>query len=100
MTRAYGEVAIDDPKVLAVIQTPTFRRLDGVKQAGPSAFAFPFKTVTRFEHSLGVYLLLRRLVRAPASRSPGSSTTSRTRPSRTPSTSSSRPRSRTTPTRP
>jgi hypothetical protein len=57
----YGEVAIDDPKVLAVIQTPTFRRLDGVKQAGPSAFAFPFKTVTRYEHSLGVYLLLRRL---------------------------------------
>lgn len=59
--RVYGEVAIDDPKVLAVIECPTFRRLDGVKQAGPSAFAFPFKTVTRYEHSLGVYLLLRRL---------------------------------------
>jgi HD superfamily phosphohydrolase len=59
--RVYGEVAIDDPKILAVIECPTFRRLDGVKQAGPSAFAFPFKTVTRHEHSLGVYLLLRRL---------------------------------------
>ena len=59
--RVYGEVAVDDPKLLAVINSPTFRRLDGVKQAGPSAFAFPFKTVTRLEHSLGVYLLLCRL---------------------------------------
>lgn len=59
--RVYGGVAVDDPKVLALIDCPTFRRLKGVKQAGPSAFAFPFKTVTRYEHSLGVYLLLRRL---------------------------------------
>ena len=59
--RVYGEVTVDDPKALALIETPTFRRLKGVKQAGPSAFAFPFKTVTRYEHSLGVYLLLRKL---------------------------------------
>jgi HD superfamily phosphohydrolase len=59
--RVYGEVSVDDPKVLALIETPTFRRLRGVRQAGPSAFAFPFKTVTRYEHSLGVYLLLGRL---------------------------------------
>src|SRR5262249_45453081 len=44
-----------------LIACPTFQRLKGVKQAGPSAFAFPFKTVTRYEHSLGVYLLLGRL---------------------------------------
>lgn len=59
--RVYGSSAIDDPRLLALIATPTFRRLEGVRQAGPSAFAFPFKTVTRFEHSLGVHLLLRRL---------------------------------------
>ncbi len=59
--RVYGEVDIDDPKMLALIECPTFQRLKGVKQAGPSAFAYPFKTVTRYEHSLGVYLLLRRL---------------------------------------
>lgn len=59
--RVYGEVAIDDPDVLALIACPTFQRLKGVRQAGPSAFAFTFKTVTRFEHSLGVHLLLRRL---------------------------------------
>src|SRR3954470_17594597 len=59
--RVYGEVAIDDPGVLALIGCPTFERLRGIRQAGPSSLAFPFKTVTRFEHSLGVYLLLGRL---------------------------------------
>lgn len=59
--RVYGDVSIDDPKVLDLIECPTFQRLKGIRQAGPSAFAYPFKTVTRYEHSLGVYLLLQRL---------------------------------------
>lgn len=59
--RVYGDVAIDDPEVLALIDGPTFARLGRIKQAGPSALAHPFKTVTRREHSLGVYLLLGRL---------------------------------------
>jgi hypothetical protein len=59
--RVYGGVAIDEPAILDLIECPTFRRLAGVRQAGPSALAFPFKNVTRFEHSLGVFLLLRRL---------------------------------------
>ncbi len=59
--RVYGDVSIDDPLLLALIQKPTFQRLRGIKQAGPSAIAYPFKTVTRFEHSLGVFVLLRRL---------------------------------------
>ena len=59
--RVYGEVAIDDPGILALIETPTFRRLRGIRQAGPSALAFPFKVVTRHEHSLGVFHLLGRL---------------------------------------
>src|SRR4051794_6491487 len=59
--RVYGDVTIDNPRLLALIACPTFQRLRGIRQAGPSAFAFPFKTVTRYEHSLGVHLLLRRL---------------------------------------
>ena len=59
--RVYGEVSIDDPGLLALIACPTFQRLREIRQAGPSAIAFPFKNVTRFEHSLGVYLLLKRL---------------------------------------
>lgn len=59
--RVYGDMRIDDRDLLALIATPTFQRLRGIRQAGPSALAFPFKTVTRFEHSLGVHVLLRRL---------------------------------------
>jgi hypothetical protein len=59
--RVYGDVEVSDPAILGVIDAPTFQRLRGVRQAGPSAIAFAFKDVTRFEHSLGVYLLLRRL---------------------------------------
>lgn len=59
--RVYGDVILDDPDILNLIATSTFARLRGIRQAGPSTLAFPFKTVTRHEHSLGVYLLLRRL---------------------------------------
>ncbi len=59
--RVYGDVAITDEDILELIGQPTFQRLRGVRQAGPSAIAFSFKDVTRFEHSLGVYLLLGRL---------------------------------------
>jgi hypothetical protein len=63
--RVYGPSSIDDPGILRLIACPTFQRLRGVRQAGPSAIAFPFKNVTRYEHSLGVYLLLRRLGASP-----------------------------------
>src|SRR6476620_5082416 len=59
--RVYRSVAIEEPEILHLIECPTFQRLKGIRQAGPSALAFPFKDVTRFEHCLGVYLLLRRL---------------------------------------
>jgi uncharacterized protein len=62
--RVYGRISVDDAGILDLIGCPTFQRLKGVRQAGPSALAFPFKNVTRFEHSLGVFALLRRL-RAP-----------------------------------
>jgi uncharacterized protein len=62
--RVYGRLVVEDAGILDLIGCPTFQRLKGVRQAGPSSLAFPFKDVTRFEHSLGVYVLLRRL-RAP-----------------------------------
>ena len=59
--RVYGDVAIEDPAILDLVGCETFQRLRGIRQAGPSALPFPFKDVTRFEHSLGVFLLLRKL---------------------------------------
>jgi uncharacterized protein len=63
--RVYGDVAIDHPGLLDLIACPTFQRLKGIHQAGPSAYAFPFKTVSRYQHSLGVCLLLRLLDAPP-----------------------------------
>ena len=59
--RVYGEVEIEDPAILDLIACETFQRLRGIHQAGPSSLPFPFKDVTRFEHSLGVFALLNRL---------------------------------------
>lgn len=59
--RVYGQAEIDDPAILALIDCQTFQRLKGIRQSGPSALTFAFKDVTRYEHSLGVHLLLRRL---------------------------------------
>jgi HD superfamily phosphohydrolase len=59
--RVYGRVQLDDPDLLALIEGPTFQRLRGIRQAGPSAISFPFKNVSRYEHSLGVFALLREL---------------------------------------
>lgn len=59
--RVYGDASITDPDLLNLIACPSFLRLRGIRQAGPSAIAFPFKTVTRYEHSLGVHLLLRQI---------------------------------------
>ncbi|MGP0064370.1 MAG: HD domain-containing protein [Isosphaeraceae bacterium] len=69
--RVYGDVAIEEPGILDLIGCPTFQRLKGIRQAGPSALAFPFKNVTRFEHCVGVYLLLRRLAADPREQAAG-----------------------------
>jgi hypothetical protein len=63
--RVYGSSRIDDPLVLELVRGPSFERLKRVRQAGPSALVYAFKTVTRHEHSLGVYLLLGKLGAPP-----------------------------------
>jgi uncharacterized protein len=57
----YGQVTIEDAAALDIIATPSFQRLRAVHQAGPSWLVFPERSVTRLEHSVGVYLLLRRV---------------------------------------
>ena len=58
--RVYGRFVLPEG-VAHLIATPTFERLRRVNQAGASKYAHPERTVTRFEHSLGVYVLLRQL---------------------------------------
>ena len=58
--RVYGEKKVDEPVLEQLIQTEPVQRLKGVHQAGPSPFFMDDKPpITRFEHSIGVMLLLR-----------------------------------------
>lgn len=55
----YDSVALTRAAV-ATIETPAFRRLEGVRQLGFVALVWPGARHTRFEHSLGVYHLAGR----------------------------------------
>ncbi|HEX6797855.1 MAG TPA: HD domain-containing protein [Ktedonobacterales bacterium] len=59
---------------LDLIATPEFVRLQGVKQLGFCYRVWPGATHTRFEHSLGVYYLMLRGLRALRAQSPESVT--------------------------
>jgi HD superfamily phosphohydrolase len=60
--RVYGGIEILEPVILDLINSPAMQRLKGVDQAG---YFQPFVNVpdvshSRFEHSLGVYILLKK----------------------------------------
>lgn len=59
--RVYGEQRIEQDVVKELIETEPMQRLKNVHQAGPSPFFIEEKPhITRFEHSVGVFLLLRK----------------------------------------
>ncbi len=53
---------------LDLLETPAFIRLQGIKQLGFVYRIWPGATHTRFEHSLGVYFLMMRALRAMLAR--------------------------------
>jgi len=55
--RLYGEQEINEPVILELIASPAMQRLKGVSQ---HAFVSRELEFSRFEHSLGVYFLLKR----------------------------------------
>jgi len=56
----YGENKISDKLILELIKTKAMQRLKGINQYGTWHFFNPEMLTTRFDHSLGVYFLLRR----------------------------------------
>jgi len=58
--KVYGRVALD-PVLLALMNTRVLERLCGIHQAGAMYLADERVSHTRFDHSVGVMLLLRRL---------------------------------------
>jgi uncharacterized protein len=58
--RVYGEISITSPVILDIIQGRSMQRLKGVDQAGYFEPYFPGTKFSRYEHSIGVYWLLKR----------------------------------------
>lgn len=56
----YGNVDIQEPVILELINSPAMQRLQGVDQAWYSEPFFPGCSHSRFGHSVGVYLLLKK----------------------------------------
>ena len=57
----YGRQAINEPVLLALLDSAAMTRLRGVLQHGISGLIGITSPVTRFDHSLGVMILVRRL---------------------------------------
>jgi hypothetical protein len=60
--RIYGKQEIKDQFILDLINSKPMQRLKEINQHGATAYVWPDQfDITRFEHSLGVYFLLKRL---------------------------------------
>lgn len=57
--RIYGSTEITEPVIEAIIASDAMQRLKKVNQYGASFYRFGHLTTNRFEHCVGVYLLLR-----------------------------------------
>jgi len=58
--KVYGEQKINDPLIIELINSPGMQRLKGVGQYSTWRLMNPKLDTTRFEHSLGVYCLLKK----------------------------------------
>jgi HD superfamily phosphohydrolase len=57
----YGKQKVEEPLAVSIINNPAMQRLKGIMQAGYYDFTKPVVNSSRFDHSLGVFLLLRKL---------------------------------------
>jgi len=57
----YGKFEVTEPVLAELIESAPVQRLRRIGQAGASKYVFPNRDVTRYEHSVGVMLLLRML---------------------------------------
>ncbi|MAG08306.1 hypothetical protein CMO89_02440 [Candidatus Woesearchaeota archaeon] len=59
--RVYRDIELNDKLVLDIINSKAFQRLKEINQHAISSFIMPKMDITRFEHCIGVYLLLKKL---------------------------------------
>ncbi len=58
--KIYGKQEVSDEVIIELINSKPIQRLKHVAQGGISNYIIPDRTVTRYEHSIGVMLLLKR----------------------------------------
>lgn len=59
--KLYGDHIISEPILVELLRSPTVRRLTGICQYGVTALLGFTPRVTRFEHSVGAFLLVRKV---------------------------------------
>jgi len=59
--RIYGSFNISSPLIAALIESKPFQRLKNISQMGPPTTFYHIKNYSRYEHSIGVFLLLKHL---------------------------------------
>lgn len=55
----YGALEVEEPVLLELIASPAFQRLKGIHQYGVSYYTTHKEEYTRYDHSLGVFAVLR-----------------------------------------
>lgn len=58
--RIYGKIEVTEPVILELINTPQFERLKKIHANGIYFYFYPGVNVTKYEHSLGVWHLLKK----------------------------------------
>ncbi len=56
----YGTLVVNDPLAIDLIQSQPFQRLKEINQYGVVNFIVPTESYTRYDHSIGVYHLLKK----------------------------------------
>lgn len=67
----HGDIAVQDPTIIQLINAPEFQRLRRIRQLGTSFISYPGAEHTRFAHSIGVYHLMKRVLDHLLAREPG-----------------------------
>ena len=78
LDKIYGEIEINEPIILDLMNSPSVRRLKGIDQHGHFEIYFPYSSVSRFEHSVGVFILLEKFNAPLQNKSPDFCTMFRT----------------------
>lgn len=58
--KVYGKIEIEEPVLVEIINSKPLQRLKKVNQAGTQLVVTKYKEITRFNHCVGVMLLLKR----------------------------------------